>query len=368
MTKKTSVKQNYFVKKIEPEGIKKGTSVQQLVDTCFTSYNARCFRDSCKLYAQEIIPGDTTIGMSISGALVPAGLGMSCLVPLIKSNYVDWIISTGANLYHDLHACLGYSMYEGTPQVDDRDLRNDEVIRIYDIFFSADALYDTDLFIRELFRQMEFTQPVSSAEIHNIIGKTVLERWPDSHHYSVLAAAAKLDVPIHTSSPGDSSTGMNLAALAMEGKGPLVDPNIDVNLSAAWVYETKKNKGKTAAIILGGGSPKNFLLQTEPHIQEVLGLKEAGHDYFIQLTDARVDTGGLSGATPSEAVSWGKIDPNMLSRTQVCYGDCSVYLPLLTAYLMNTAKKRPAKRLWKNHREALSSIQSAYKKSSHWGK
>lgn len=366
MKKKPTSK--YYQKKIEPINIKRGMSAADLIDQCFTSFNARGLRDACRLYTERILKENTTVGLSLSGALVPAGLGRSCLIPLIKGGYIDWMISTGANLYHDLHFCLGYSMYEGSSLVDDTVLRKDNVIRIHDIFFEADALFDTDLFIRQLFRQINLDSPISSAELHRIIGDILLERWPDSHNYSVLAAAAKMDVPVHTSSPGDSSTGMNLAALALEGFTTIVDPNQDVNLTAAWVYDAKKSKGKTAAIILGGGSPKNFLLQTEPHIQEVFGLKEAGQDFFIQFTDARIDTGGLSGATPSEAVSWGKIDPTQLSNTLVVYGDCSVYLPLLTAYVVNSKVKVKPKRLWKRKQECLDRLTKDYKRSKHYGK
>lgn len=357
----------YFAKKIEPNPIRKGMSVRKVIDSAFTSFNGRSLRDACRLFAERVYPENTTVGLSLTGALVPAGLGRTCLVPLIKGGYIDWIISTGANLYHDLHESLGYSMFEGNPKADDAQLRKDDVIRIYDIYFEADALYDTDAFIRKLFREIDLEGPVSSAAIHRILGDALLDRWPESHQYSVLAAAAKRDVPIHTSSPGDSSTGMNLAALAMEGHSVVVDPNLDVNLTAAWVYEAKKNKGKSAALIFGGGSPKNFLLQTEPHIQEVLGLKEAGHDFFVQLTDARPDTGGLSGATPSEAVSWGKIDPRQLPGTLVVYGDCTVYAPLFTAYVVDAVPKQKPRRLWKRRDECLDRLQKAYKRSKHFG-
>src|SRR5262249_38410641 len=118
----------------------------------------------------------------------------------------------------------------------------------------------------------------------------------------------------------------------------------DVNQSAAIVYDAKR-KGKSAVFILGGGSPKNFMLQTEPQIQEVLGLPESGHDYFLQITDARPDTGWLSGATPQEAMTWGKIDPERLPDSVTCYLDSTVALPLITAYVLSTRKPRPHRRL-----------------------
>jgi deoxyhypusine synthase len=150
---------------------------------------------------------------------------------------------------------------------------------------------------------------------------------------------------VYTSSPGDSSIGMNIAALALEGNQCMIDPNADVNETASIVLGAKRGGGKSAVLICGGGSPKNFALQTEPQIQEVLGIDEKGHDYFLQITDARPDTGGLSGATPAEAVSWGKIDPDRLPDAVVCYLDSTVALPLLTAYAHARHAPRALKRL-----------------------
>src|SRR4029077_15629730 len=152
-------------------------------------------------------------------------------------------------------------------------------------------------------------------------------------------------VPIYTSSPGDSSIGMNLAALALSGGKLQIDALRDVNETAAIVYDAKRGEGKSGVLILGGGSPKNFILQTEPQIQEVLGLAESGHDYFLQFTDPRPDTGGLSGATPQEAMTWGKVDPDQLPDTVTCYLDSTVALPLLTAYALATRKPRTPRRL-----------------------
>ncbi|HUT85007.1 MAG TPA: deoxyhypusine synthase family protein, partial [Thermodesulfobacteriota bacterium] len=126
------------------------------------------------------------------------------------------------------------------------------------------------------------------------------------------------------------------------------------------VYDAKRRGGKSGVFILGGGSPKNFMLQTEPQIQEVLGLEESGHDYFIQITDARPDTGGLSGATPSEAVSWGKVDPNALPDAVVVYLDTTVALPIITAYALSSAKVRRHKRLYQKRRDLLEKLRKAY--------
>jgi len=153
---------------------------------------------------------------------------------------------------------------------------------------------------------------------------------------------------------------MNLAALILEGSKLRIDPLRDVNQSAAVVWDAKASGGTSSVLILGGGSPKNFMLQTEPQIQEVLGLAEAGHDYFLQFTDARPDTGGLSGATPSEAMTWGKVDPDKLPDSVTCYVDSTIALPLLTAYSLTRIPKRPPKRLFDKFPELTRRLENGY--------
>jgi deoxyhypusine synthase len=180
---------------------------------------------------------------------------------------------------------------------------------------------------------------------------------------SILAAAYECGIPIFTSSPGDSSIGMNLAAMSLRGSRLLLDVNRDVNQTAAIVYEAKSTGHTSSVFILGGGSPKNFMLQTEPQIQEVMGIEEKGHDYFLQCTDARPDTGGLSGATPAEAVSWGKVDPNNLPDCVVAYVDAAVALPLLTSYVLTRAKPRKLKRLYDRRDAMLDKLKAQYLKT-----
>ena len=150
-------------------------------------------------------------------------------------------------------------------------------------------------------------------------------------------------------------------ALALDEQGPRIDIARDVNETAAIVLGAKRSGGKSAVLILGGGSPKNFMLQTEPQVQEVLGIEEKGHDYFLQFTDARVDTGGLSGATPSEAVSWGKVDPDKLPGTIVCYCDSTIALPLLTAYALASHEPRKTKRLYERRDALLADLVREYR-------
>jgi deoxyhypusine synthase len=340
--------------RIDPKGITGKESVASLVDNAFLAYNAGRLREGCTLFTQRMLLPDTTVGMSLTGAMTPAGIGMSCLIPLMEAGFVDWIISTGANLYHDAHFALGLALHRGRHDADDVELREKGVVRIYDIFFDYDVLLSTDAFVREVSAREEFQRSMSTAEYHYLLGGYLREREKalGLSKRSVLSIAHELEVPIYTSSPGDSSIGMNVAEQALAGSRLRFDVSADVNETAAIVLEAKRTGGKSGVLICGGGSPKNFMLQTEPQIQEVLGIDERGHDYFLQMTDARPDVGGLSGATPNEAVSWGKIDPDQLPGTVVVYADNTLTLPIMTAYALEKVAPRPLKRLY-GRREAM---------------
>jgi deoxyhypusine synthase len=363
-------------RKIDPAPITKRTTINQLVDESFLAYNGARLREACQLFTKKMLEPEVTVGLSITGALTPAGLGTSALIPLIKAGFIDWIISTGANLYHDTHFGIGLAMHQGNAQISDIVLRAEEVVRIYDIFFDYSVLLDTDAFFRQMITGKEFQKTMSTAEFHYLAGRYIdeRERKLGLKDKSLLGVAYEYAVPIYTSSPGDSSIGMNVAAKALQGNKLAFDPSLDVNETAAIVLAAKRNGGKktgrgkkkpgeSGVFILGGGSPKNFLLQTEPQIQEVLGIDERGHDYFLQVTDARPDTGGLSGATPGEAVSWGKVDPDRLPDAVVCYVDSTVALPIITAYALAAHDAREPKRLYERRQEFMDLLLSEYKKS-----
>jgi deoxyhypusine synthase len=359
--------------RIDPRRIDGSEQVADLIDGTFLAYNAARLREACQLFTRKMLEADVTVGLTLTGALTPAGLGMAAIIPLIESGFVDWIISTGANLYHDTHFGLGLAMHRGNAQESDVVLREEGVVRIYDIFFDYDVLLSTDAFFRTIIQGKEFQRAMSSAEFHTLCGKYVREREKalGIGQKSLLSAAYTAGVPIYTSSPGDSSIGMNVAALALDGNRCVIDPNLDVNETASIVLDAKRGSGKkgkagrSAVLICGGGSPKNFMLQTEPQIQEVLGIDEKGHDFFLQITDARPDTGGLSGATPAEAVSWGKIDPDRLPDAVVCYLDSTVALPLLTSYAHARHAPRPLKRLYDRRAEMLDRLTKDYRRSGH---
>jgi deoxyhypusine synthase len=346
-----------------PEPIGKSMRVADLIDTTFKAYNGG-LAEGCRLLTQKMLPGNGCVGMTLTGALTPAGLGRAAVVPLMKAGFVDWIVSTGANLYHDLHYGLGMKLYAGSPFLNDVDLRHDGVIRIYDILFDYAVLLDTDAFVRQVIQGSEFQKTMGTDEFHYLLGRYVHEREKKLgiKETSVLSAAYQHGVPIFTSSPGDSSIGMNVAAMALRDSKLQFDVNRDVNQTASIVYDAKAGGLASSVFILGGGSPKNFILQTEPQIQEVMGIEERGHDYFLQCTDARPDTGGLSGATPAEAVSWGKIDPDNLPDCVVCYTDSTIALPLITAYALSKHAPRPLKRLYDRRDAMLGKLRKLYLK------
>ena len=351
--------------RLDPRPLHKATPASKVVADTFQAYNAARLREGCELFVRKMLPRGGLVGLSITGALVPEGLGRSCLIPLIKAGFIDWIVTTGANLYHDIHYGLDMKLYRGSPFLDDVQLRQKHIIRIYDILFDYRVLLDTDAFIRRVIRGAEFQRSMGTDELHYLLGKYVHERERQLglRDASLISIAYRYGVPCFTSSPGDSSIGMNVAAMSLAGNKLQFDVNRDVNQTAGIVYDAKRSGRTSSVFILGGGSPKNFLLQTEPQIQEVLGLKETGHDYFLQVTDARPDTGGLSGATPAEAVSWGKVDPRNLPDAVVCYADGTLALPLLTAYLLDKAKPRQPKRLMGQRDRILARLMRAYEKS-----
>ncbi len=358
-------------KRVLPQPISKESTLASIIDN-MDAYNGGRLRAACQLMRNKYSQEDVTVGLSLAGALTPAGLGPSAIIPLINHGFVDWITATGANMYHDLHFAFNMPLFRGSHNVNDADLRDKGVTRIYDILFDyEDVLMETDRRLRKIMLQPEFQKEMGTREFYHYLGKAIndFEQKNNIGEVSILAAAYRNGVPVFTSSPGDSTIGMNVAGLELlaEASGLLnqfklkINPSIDVNDSTAIILNAKKyENGKTGVLLVGGGSPKNFMLQTEPQIQEVLMIPEAGQDYDINITDARPDTGGLSGAPPSEAVSWGKIDPTKLDETVTAYVDVTVALPLLVAYVIQTTKPKKQKRLYERGDELRKKLIKSY--------
>ena len=342
--------------RIAPARPRPDMSAADLIDTAFQAYNAGRINEAARLYATRMLDpeGDVTICLTVAGAMTPAGVGGS-IIALMERGAIDFLVSTGANLYHDIHHALDFALHRGSFTLPDPALHEAGVIRIYDILFRDAVLLDTDAFLRECFKTFP-QRPMSTAELHHLIGERLLQLGVRPED-SVLAMAARWDVPIYTSSPGDSSIGMNLARHQLDGYALTIDPLFDVHETTAIVRAATR----TGVIILGGGSPKNFYLQTQPQLWEVLGINKGGHDYFIQITQDAPHWGGLSGATPSEAVSWGKIKPDLLGDTVVVYADTTVAFPLIAAYAVSRARPRPLRRLYAERAALLDALREGYR-------
>jgi deoxyhypusine synthase len=330
---------------------KGSAAVRTLIDEGFQAFNAARLGEACRIFGDKMLAKqhDTTIALTIAGAMTPAGLG-GCVIELMERGLVDFIISTGANLYHDLHYALNFTLHRGSPFLDDVELYEQGIIRIYDVLFPATVLLETDAYIRDFLVRSKLEGPIATSEFHYRLGQDLLQKNSGCEQYSVVAQAALSGVPIYTSSPGDSSIGMNIAYHELiNGSTLMIDPNKDVNEICAIILGGKQN----GCVILGGGSPKNFYLQGQPTLWEVYGIPKGGNDYFIQITTDQVVWGGLSGATPAEAVSWGKVNPGGLPDTVVAYCDSTIAFPLFCEYAVGSPRGRRARRALIQERDRL---------------
>jgi len=336
------------IKYYRPRG---SAEVRHLIEGGFQAFNAGRLSEACHIFTDKMLApeNDTTIGLTVAGALTPAGLG-GCVIELMDRGLIDFMISTGANLYHDLHYALNFTLHRGSPFLDDVELYEQGIIRIYDVLFPATVLLETDKYIRDFLVRANLEGPMSTSEFHYRLGQDLLDRNPGCEEYSVVARAALTGVPIYTSSPGDSSIGMNIAYHElMNGSTLMIDPNKDVNEVCAIILAGNQN----GCVILGGGSPKNFYLQGQPTLWEVYGIPKGGNDYFIQITTDQVVWGGRSGATPAEAVSWGKVNPGVLPDTVVTYCDSTIAFPLFCEYVIGSPNGRRTRRALVHKRDQL---------------
>lgn len=364
------VKKNFYLRgrRIQAQKLKKNLKVTSLLQNYFQAYNSARLQEACRLFVEKMLDPkrDVTIGITLAGAITPAGMS-GMIVSMMEKGFIDFIISTGANLYHDTHFALNFPLYKGSWQVDDATLWKQGIVRIYDVFLTTDTLLKTDRFTQKILLDSKSPRgAISSSEFHNYIGQRLLKDAPNPE-VSILAQAAKFNIPVYTSSPGDSTYGMDLAIynratnkeLKRTGEIDLnINPNLDVRETAAIVMCAKEN----GALLLGGGSPKNFYMQTQPFLWECAGVEKGGHDYFIQITMDSPQWGGLSGATPQEAVSWGKINPNEIKNTVVVYSDITLAVPILFSYALEKAKPRRQKKLYLKRKKLVYELEKEIKK------
>jgi len=337
--------------RIRPLSLPKNGGIADLVGLYSQSgsFQAGRLATACKIY-QRMIQDRACIGLTLAGAMTPTGMG-GMIAQMIGRGAIDWIISTGANLYHDLHYALNLPVFQGDFRADDCLLKEKNINRIYDIFLTEEVGLRTDVWILETIRDCP-EKKMSTAEFHHFLGKALLEDGVDERK-SLIAAAARYEVPIYTSSPGDSEIGLNLAYSRMEGVELELDPLQDVLETTAIVNAARKN----GVMIVGGGSPKNFYLQTQPMLRSWLGIDKKGHDYDIQITVDAPYWGGLSGATPEEAVSWGKIKPDRLENSVVVYSDATIALPIIFGYVLEKCRPQAHKRIFRDLKKMLDQLE-----------
>ncbi len=345
-------------KKIEPPLISKNMTISQLVDFFgSTGYNARRLFEAANIMKQMIDSG-SSICLTLAGAMTPIGMG-NTIKTLIENGFIDWIVTTGANVYHDLHFAYDLPVRQGHFQVDDDVLFSKQIVRIYDVYIKEiGTLQAQDIIVQREIKKIGKSHSVSysTADMSHSLGKATYENSTNPEK-SFLAAAYKNDVPVFIPAISDSSIGLNMLPLLFEDVTRFPNVVMDIAESTAILWKSKVSGG----IELGGGVPKNFFQQTGPALYQILKLKDGGHDYVIQITDARPDTGGLSGATIQEGKSWGKIKTSHRNNV-IVYGDSSICFPIIGAYVLSECKKRPTKRLYSKKNAWVEEMKKEYLK------
>jgi deoxyhypusine synthase len=350
-------------RKIEPPDIFAEMTVSQLMDFFgSTGYNARRLAEASEMMS-DMLRTKSTVCLTLAGAMTPIGMGKA-IAAMIKNGFIDWIVTTGANVYHDLHFAYDLPVRQGHFNVDDDILYSKEIVRIYDVYIKEKGtLQAQDIILQNELRtgtNIDDGVPfaLSTADISHILGRAAKKNSPHPDK-SFVVAAYESQVPVYIPAIGDSSIGLNMLPLMFDGRNELF-PNavLDVAESAAILWKSKRSGG----VELGGGVPKNFFQQTGPALYQILKIKEGGHDYIIQVTDARADTGGLSGATLQEGKSWGKIKTSH-ERNVTVYGDSSVYFPLLCSYVLSKCKPRKLQKVYSLKNSWMREMKEQYKKT-----
>jgi len=329
-------------------------TIEELVEIYSrTGFNGRQLGEAAKLYA-KMIKENATICLTIAGALTPVGFG-GIFKTLIERGFVDWIITTGANVYHEDHFAWGLPLKQGHFEVDDMILYDKEIVRIRDVFIKFyETLEAEDQIIQKMFKDNLTDRPFTSAEFCNIIGKISKEhsKFPEK---SFVTTAYDYDVPVYVSALSDSSLALNLAVHRLRDKKYHLDFVREIIEQGAILYNSKKS----GIIELGGGVPKNTAQQTGPLVDQILRQDVGGQDYIIQITDARPDTGGLSGATLQEGKSWGKVQ-DAHNDVVTVYADATIAFPILALYVLSNQKSRKPKRLYKKLNKFYENLKKDY--------
>ncbi len=308
---------------VSPISIRKKSSLESLLGEMEkTAFQGRKLGEAFSLW-KRMLKGKTTIFLGLAGALIPAGM-RKAIVFLIRERLIDCLVTTGANLFHDLHEILGKYHYQGTPLIDDVKLRRKKVDRIYDVFASDIQYTYDDKFITKFANGLDQKKSYSTREFFYLLGKRLSSL---GKREGILTSAYKNKVPIYCPALGDSSFGIAVA-LGRRKKGNSLF--FDIIKDVLETTNIAVAASSTGVIYLGGGTPKNFIQQTEV-TAAMMRRKHPGHKYAIQITTDSPQWGGLSGCSLEEGQSWGKISKEAKMITLHC--DATIALPLLVTAL-----------------------------------
>ena len=324
----------------------------EILETAFGAYVGRQERTAFELMRRSM-EEDCSIFLTLSGAMTPAGLHQSCLIPLIERGVISAITTTGANLYHDAHRIIGHAIREVNPDAGDLQLRLARIIRIYDLGFWEEALLDTDRLFSAIMRGPEFQRKMTTPEFHWLLGKAVagIEKSLGVKKPSLLSTCYKYGIPIFVGAVQDGSIFLNIVKLRrlLGDEFKLeIDINEDVYAMAAMQHYCRHNWSKRMAIwILGGGVPKNYTLQGEPLLDQILNVPTHGFDIDVQFCVDPVDNGALSSCPAGEGHTWGKVSMDAVQTGSIyVHTDVTAVFPWLTYALLSDQKiKRQPRRL-----------------------
>ncbi len=345
---------------VRPRAITGQETGLDLLSFAFPAFVGRQLREAARLM-RESVSGGHTVFCTMSGAMTPAGLHRSCIVPLLERGMIDVLTTTGANLYHDAHRTLGYRIREIAPDAGDTILRAARIIRIYDLAFTEDVLLRTDRLFGWLMAQPEFQRSMTTVQFHNLLGKRLheIETRLGVDQHSLLATAWEYGVPIFVGAPQDGSIFLNAvrlrAALGDSFRFSL-DVAADVHAMAALQWHAQ-NAGQTAVWILGGGVPKNYTLQGEPTLSQIFELDARGFDIDLQFCVDPVDNGALSSCPAGEGHTWGKVSAECVaSSSMYVHADVTAVFPWLVHALFQSGMRRDSKRLMDKLPQAIARI------------
>jgi deoxyhypusine synthase len=350
---------------VRPQAITGRERPREIIEGKFPAYVGRQERTAFELMRRSV-EQDARVFLTLSGAMTPAGLHASCIIPLIERGIIDVITTTGANLYHDAHRVIGHRIREIDPSAGDLQYRLARIIRIYDLGFWEETLLQTDKLFSAILRRPEFQKRMTTTELHFKLGKQIaaIEDALGIEEPSLLSTAYRYQVPIFVGAVQDGSIFLNIVKLKrlLGDEFELeIDVNDDVFEMGAIQHHCFGTLKKPMAIwILGGGVPKNYTLQGEPLLDQILGVPTHGFDIDVQFCVDPVDNGALSSCPAGEGHTWGKVSAESVATGSIyVHTDVTAVFPWLTyALLSDPAMRRAPARLYAAREEAVAKLQA----------